>query len=130
MNAVKSPGIFPDERDVILTKLNMVQASAGTGTGLVNYGGQHQTVNFTPDNVLCRFKVYNIREKEEREREKEERERGRMCFHMMYPDIPRISFIVLFIPPLHRRFATAVCPRRGMRMAWWLCTSIRDTHSC
>ena len=60
VNAVKSPGIFPDERDVILTKLNMVQASAGTGTGLVNYGGQHQTVNFTPDNVLCRFKVSNI----------------------------------------------------------------------
>lgn len=58
VNAVKSPGLFPDERDVILTKLNMVQASAGTGMGLVNYGGQHQTVNFTPDNVLCRFKVY------------------------------------------------------------------------
>ena len=60
MNAVKSPGIFPDERDMILTKLNMVQASAGTGTGLVNYGGQHQTVNFTPDSVLCRFKVSKL----------------------------------------------------------------------
>ncbi len=123
VNAVKSPGIFPDERDVILTKLNMVQASAGTGTGLVNYGGQHQTVNFTPDNVLCRFKVIHY----ERERE---RERGRMCFHIMYPDIPRISFIVLFIPPLHRPFAIAAFPRRGMRMAWWRCTSTRDIHNC
>ena len=56
-NAVKSPGVFQDDRDRVLTMLNMVQASAGTGTGLVNYGGQTQTVNFSTDNLLCRFKV-------------------------------------------------------------------------
>ena len=57
VSAVKSPGVFADERDVILTKLNMVQASAGTGMGLVSYGGQTQTVDFSTDNPLCRFKV-------------------------------------------------------------------------
>ena len=61
VKAVKSPGVLTDERDVIITKLNMVQASAGTGTGLVKYEGQDQIVNFnfTPDNMLCRFKVYS-----------------------------------------------------------------------
>ena len=60
VNAVKSPGVFQDERDRVLTMLNMVQASAGTGTGLVNYGGHVQSVNFSTDNLLCRFKVCMI----------------------------------------------------------------------
>ena len=61
VKAVNSPGVLTDERDVIITKLNMVQASAGTGTGLVKCEGQDQImdINFTPDNMLCRFKVYS-----------------------------------------------------------------------
>ncbi len=55
--AIKAPGIFGDERDQILVKFNMLQACCGTGKGLVNYNGQAQTVDFTTDNPVCRFKV-------------------------------------------------------------------------
>ena len=58
VSAVKSPGYFPDERDRIVTKLNMIQASAGMGMGVVNCGGQTHKVDFSgSDNLLCRFKV-------------------------------------------------------------------------
>ena len=49
--------MFGDDKDQILVKFNVLQACCGTGKGLVNYYGQLQAVNFTPDNPLCRFKV-------------------------------------------------------------------------
>ena len=92
VNAVKCPGVFPnDERDRIVTKFNMIQASAGTGMGLVNYGGQITPVDFSSDNLLCRFKVCWFDRKRveggggggerEREREKETRRRREHIKH-------------------------------------------------
>lgn len=55
--AIKAPGIFGDERDQILVKFNMLQACCGTGQGFVRYNSQEQSVDFTTDNPVCRFKV-------------------------------------------------------------------------
>lgn len=57
LNAVKSPGVFPDERDMAVMKFNLLQAYCGTGRGLASYQGHTQFVDFTPDNPFCRFKV-------------------------------------------------------------------------
>lgn len=56
--AIRAPVVFGDERDQILVKFNMLQACCGTGKGLVIYNGQLQTVDFTTDNPVCRFKVH------------------------------------------------------------------------
>ena len=61
LNAVKSPGVFPDERDMAVMKFNLLQAYCGTGKGLASYQGQTQPVDFTPDNPFCRFKVGHVR---------------------------------------------------------------------
>lgn len=56
--AIKAPVVFGDERDQTLVKFNMLQACCGTGKGLVIYNGQPQTVDFTTDSPVCRFKVH------------------------------------------------------------------------
>ena len=38
----------------------MLQACCGTGKGLVSYNGQPQTVDFSTDNPVCRFKVHGL----------------------------------------------------------------------
>ena len=57
LNALQSPAVFSDDRDVTLMKFNHLQAYCGTGKGLASYMGQPQSVDFTPENPFCRFKV-------------------------------------------------------------------------
>ena len=59
LNAIKPPGpsIFGDERDLVLMQFNWLQACSGTGKGLVNHEGTTQAVDFTPESLVCRFKV-------------------------------------------------------------------------
>lgn len=52
--ALSVPSIYGDERDNLLAKWNQLQAFWGTGSGFVN---QNTTVNFSPENPFCRFKV-------------------------------------------------------------------------
>ena len=53
--AVSLTNIYGDERDTILAKWNQIQAFWGSGKGYFNQQGD--AVNFTPDNLFCRFKV-------------------------------------------------------------------------
>lgn len=53
-SAVTLPQIYGDERDAIIAKWNQLQAAWGTGKGIYNPRG---SVEFTPDNPYCRFKV-------------------------------------------------------------------------
>lgn len=59
LNAIKPPGpsVFGDERDLVLMQFNWLQACSGTGKGLVNHQGETRSVDFTPDTLMCRFKV-------------------------------------------------------------------------
>ena len=52
--AVTLPQLYGDERDAIIAKWNQLQAAWGTGKGVYNQRG---SVDFTPDNPYCRFKV-------------------------------------------------------------------------
>lgn len=52
--AVTLPQIYGDERDAIIAKWNQLQAAWGTGKGTYS---QHGSVEFTPENPYCRFKV-------------------------------------------------------------------------
>ena len=60
LNAVKAPGVFPDERDMAVMKFNLLQAYFGTGKGLATHQGQPQAVDFTSENPFCRFKVGTV----------------------------------------------------------------------
>ena len=53
--AVSVPLVFGDERDAVLAKWNQLQAFWGTGKGY--YTQQGNSVDFTPENLFCRFKV-------------------------------------------------------------------------
>lgn len=55
--AIKAPGVYGDERDQILVKFNVIQACCGTGKGVLCFNSQLQSVDFTTDNPVCRFKV-------------------------------------------------------------------------
>lgn len=58
-NAVLNVKIFGDERDTILAKWNLLQASWGIGKGY--YSSNQPPVEFKPENPYCRFKsmAYN-----------------------------------------------------------------------
>ena len=105
--AIKAPGVFGDERDQILVRFNMLQACCGTGKGLVSYSGQPQTVDFTTDNPVCRFKV---------------------CHTLMRENsVP--SLLALMHTHTHRLSATTGFPRSGTRTAWSPCSSRSRTKS-
>ena len=53
--AVCVPLVFGDERDAVLAKWNQLQACWGTGKGYYTQQGNY--VDFTPENLFCRFKV-------------------------------------------------------------------------
>jgi len=55
LTAVLHCNLFNDERDGIIARWNMLQASWGKGTAF--YSNQAQPVNITPENPLCRFKA-------------------------------------------------------------------------
>ncbi len=38
-------------------QFNWLQACSGTGKGLVNHGGTLHDITFTPESLVCRFKV-------------------------------------------------------------------------
>ena len=59
VNAVRSPGVFEDDRDLVLTKFNVLQACNGVGKGIARVEGhtEPQSVDFTPENPFCKFKV-------------------------------------------------------------------------
>lgn len=59
VNAVKSPRVFDDERDLVITRFNVLQACSGVGKGIARVDGQNepQSVDFTPENPFCKFKV-------------------------------------------------------------------------
>jgi len=55
LTAVLHCNLFNDERDGIIARWNMLQASWGKGTAF--YSNQAQPVNITPENPFCRFKA-------------------------------------------------------------------------
>ena len=59
VNAVKSPRVFDDDRDLVITRFNVLQACSGVGKGIARVEGQNdpQSVDFTPENPFCKFKV-------------------------------------------------------------------------
>ena len=59
VNAVRTPGIFDDERDLVLTRFNVLQACSGVGKGIARVEGHAEphSVDFTPENPFCKFKV-------------------------------------------------------------------------
>ena len=59
VNAVKSPRLFDDDRDLVVTKFNVLQACSGVGKGIARVEGYNepQIVDFTPENPFCKFKV-------------------------------------------------------------------------
>ena len=57
LSAITLPGIFGDERDVIVKKFNQLQAYCGAGKGLTAYAGHALALIFGPDNIFARFKV-------------------------------------------------------------------------
>ncbi len=59
LNAIKAPGpsVFENEKDLVLMQFNWLQACSGTGKGLVNHGGTLHDITFTPESLVCRFKV-------------------------------------------------------------------------
>ena len=62
VNAVRSPAVFEDERDLVLTKFNVLQACNGVGKGIARVEGlaDPQSVDFTPENPFCKFKVLYV----------------------------------------------------------------------
>ena len=60
VNAVKAPRVFDDDRDLVLTRFNVLQACSGVGKGIarVEGFGDPQSVDFTPENPFCKFKVH------------------------------------------------------------------------
>ncbi|XP_075226306.1 nuclear pore complex protein Nup54 [Lycorma delicatula] len=54
-NSVYNCNVFGDERDQVLAKWNLLQALWGTGKGY--YSQSVPPVEYTPQNVLCRFKA-------------------------------------------------------------------------
>lgn len=54
-NSIFNCNVFGDERDTILAKWNLLQASWGTGKGY--YTQSQPPVNYTPHNPYCRFKA-------------------------------------------------------------------------
>ncbi|XP_044728605.1 probable nucleoporin Nup54 [Chrysoperla carnea] len=55
INAVLNVRIFGDERDTIIAKWNLLQASWGVGKGY--YSTNQPPVEFTPENPFCRFQA-------------------------------------------------------------------------
>ena len=62
VNAVRSPAIFDDDRDQVVTGFNVLQACSGVGKGIARVEGYNdlQSVDFTPENPFCKFKVFCI----------------------------------------------------------------------
>ena len=60
VNAVRSPAIFDDDRDQVVTRFNVLQACSGVGKGIARVEGYSdlQSVDFTPENPFCKFKVF------------------------------------------------------------------------
>ncbi|CAI8051389.1 Nuclear pore complex protein Nup54 [Geodia barretti] len=59
VNAVRSPAIFDDDRDQVVTRFNVLQACSGVGKGIARVEGYSdlQSVDFTPENPFCKFKT-------------------------------------------------------------------------
>jgi nuclear pore complex protein Nup54 len=59
VNAVRSPAIFDDDRDQVVTRFNVLQACSGVGKGIARVEGYNdlQSVDFTPENPFCKFKT-------------------------------------------------------------------------
>ena len=60
VNAVRSPTVFDDDRDLVITRFNVLQACCGVGKGIARVEGyaEPQTVDFTTENPFCKFKVW------------------------------------------------------------------------
>ncbi len=62
LNAIQPPGpsVFGDERDSVLMHFNWLQASSGTGKGIVYNDGTMHQLDLTSGHLVCRLKVSNV----------------------------------------------------------------------